>query len=486
MRAIISGRAGIAVLIDDMSVSYIDVEEPQRRVPCQAHDIPFLLGDEPLTETIQDVDLESAVLMLERATSCSEALQLTMHLLNPNLDSTIRREAADAVDALLYVPMIKEHVQNILTAVPFPKDADPQGAITICTTDSTVTICELLRQVEGSQPSIETVWRAWEDLPVALFQSANDRLSLRSSLVQSGIFRKAARLLSLPNCANRVLNDALQLERVREFPNHREILTHWTTLFEAASQRLSDNHLLWIDIPRLNKQFTPLIASIIHRPSATPETWSATQWAINQPDVKELVEPVVGYMVAPYGAITELREVLHVETTSQELFMQFRPLVASLLRRYGSTPELRKGLQGEIYRQFQLLVDNYDLDRGIPIAAYLTRMLSQRIFNYARDYWRGESRYIHVEPEVPEGAGVAGQGDPEGALQVQEVLSTLPSVIASLPHRQRLVLVWRYYEERSFEDIAFDLGIRPATARSLLRHAVISLRARMARDGFSE
>jgi len=177
-----------------------------------------------------------------------------------------------------------------------------------------------------------------------------------------------------------------------------------------------------------------------------------------------------------------------LESERQELYEQFRPLVGTLMRRYGSTPELRKDLQGEIYYQFRQLVDSYDLERGIPIAAYLTRMLSQRIFNYVRDYWRGESRYVHLEPEVLEGILVSPPREHDGwddALQAEDVLNALPSVIAGLPHRQRLVLVWRYYEERSFEEIAADLAIQPATARSLLRHAINSLRTRLAQQGIS-
>ena len=49
-----------------------------------------------------------------------------------------------------------------------------------------------------------------------------------------------------------------------------------------------------------------------------------------------------------------------------------------------------------------------------------------------------------------------------------------------MPHRQRLVLVWRYYDERSYEEIAAQLQIKPATARSLLRHAVAALRQNLA------
>ena len=61
-------------------------------------------------------------------------------------------------------------------------------------------------------------------------------------------------------------------------------------------------------------------------------------------------------------------------------------------------------------------------------------------------------------------------------LMTQEVLHALPAAIAKLPPRQRQVVVWRYYESRSFEEIAATLRVRPATARSLLRHGLNNLR----------
>jgi DNA-directed RNA polymerase specialized sigma24 family protein len=37
-------------------------------------------------------------------------------------------------------------------------------------------------------------------------------------------------------------------------------------------------------------------------------------------------------------------------------------------------------------------------------------------------------------------------------------------------------VLWRYYESRSFEEIAEILQVRPSTVRSLLRHGVNRLR----------
>lgn len=164
------------------------------------------------------------------------------------------------------------------------------------------------------------------------------------------------------------------------------------------------------------------------------------------------------------------------------LYEQLQPLIKRLLYRYGKTTELRLDLRGEIYYQFSQLVDSYQPERGIPIRAYLTRMLCQRVFNYVRDFWRAESHYvafgsdaIDLLESIPDTNGAEW----DEVLVADEILNTLPAAVGRLPHRQRLVVVWRYYDNLTFGEIAQRLGVKEATARSLLRHAIASLRSRM-------
>jgi len=162
-----------------------------------------------------------------------------------------------------------------------------------------------------------------------------------------------------------------------------------------------------------------------------------------------------------------------------ELYAEMAPLVQRLLYRYGKTPELRQDLEGEIYCRFCRLLENYDPDRGIPIRPYIVRMLQQTLFNYVRDYWRYESRVTHIEMEPgTEKSFPALVCEPDLVRQLmdEELLNALPSAIAQLPERQKIVLVWRFYDGIPFEEIAERLEIQPATARSLLRHALKALR----------
>lgn len=173
------------------------------------------------------------------------------------------------------------------------------------------------------------------------------------------------------------------------------------------------------------------------------------------------------------------------ETVEQRaaLFAEFQPLVRRLIRQYGEDPELRQDLAGEIYYRFCTLLDAYDAERGIPLRAYLVRTLTASVYTFSRSQWRRQHREISLE--ATEGAiEPSDQTDPSGQwdreLMTREVLKALPAAIAKLPQRQRQVVIWRYYESRSFEDIAELLKVRPATARSLLRHGLNNLRKQVA------
>jgi RNA polymerase sigma-70 factor (ECF subfamily) len=165
------------------------------------------------------------------------------------------------------------------------------------------------------------------------------------------------------------------------------------------------------------------------------------------------------------------------------LFADFKPLVQRLMRQYGTDPDLREELVGEIYFRFCALLDAYESNRGVPLRAYLVKQLSVSVYTYVRHHWRLHRREAPIDLSL-EDINLGWLDDPTTAwidgLFSQQIRDALPAALADLPKRQSLVLRWRYYEERSFEDIAATLGIQPATARSLLRHAVAGLRRKFA------
>ncbi|MGV3722720.1 MAG: sigma-70 family RNA polymerase sigma factor [Actinomycetota bacterium] len=171
-------------------------------------------------------------------------------------------------------------------------------------------------------------------------------------------------------------------------------------------------------------------------------------------------------------------------TERETLYLDFQPLVRRLIRQYGEDPELRQDLAGEIYWRFCNLLDAYDPSRGIPLRAYMVRTLTASVYTYSRSQWRRQHREVSLDADNGAVEPAVTIPDPSSqwdrALMTQEVLNTLPAAISQLPLRQRQVVIWRYYESRSFEEIAEMLHIRPATARSLLRHGLNNLRRKVA------
>lgn len=168
-----------------------------------------------------------------------------------------------------------------------------------------------------------------------------------------------------------------------------------------------------------------------------------------------------------------------VSIDRETLYAELEPLVRRLIRRFGNTPELRRDLAGEIYYRFCTFFDAFEPERGIPLRPYLVRQLTAATYTYVRHHWRTLYREVAID-EYKSDYGFGWEEDPtvrwDQTLAEQEVAGLLPEAIGMLPRRQRQVVIWRYYEERSFEEIAEMLGVQNATARSLLRHGLNGIR----------
>jgi RNA polymerase sigma factor (sigma-70 family) len=167
------------------------------------------------------------------------------------------------------------------------------------------------------------------------------------------------------------------------------------------------------------------------------------------------------------------------------LYAEFSPLVRRLIRRYGTDHEIRADLVGEIYARFCDLYARFDPARGVPLRPYIARQLTWSIHTFCRAYWRQCAR------ELQESAEEGAAGDSRAAPPVSSVediddqlCRVLSAAIGRLPERQRQTLILRYYDDKTFDEIAAMLGVQPASARSLLRNAIANLRIEPSLRGF--
>jgi len=104
--------------------------------------------------------------------------------------------------------------------------------------------------------------------------------------------------------------------------------------------------------------------------------------------------------------------------------------------------------------------------------AYLRRMLTNTFLSTKRP----KSRRLEVLTDAPPDAGHTPVGGTEERM-------TLWPHVKSLPPRQRAVVVLRYYEDLSEQEIANVLGCSTGNVKATAHHALKSLRATLGSDG---
>jgi RNA polymerase sigma-70 factor (ECF subfamily) len=111
---------------------------------------------------------------------------------------------------------------------------------------------------------------------------------------------------------------------------------------------------------------------------------------------------------------------------------------------------------------------------------WLRRLLLNNLADFVRRYREAGKRQIDREVPLPGGDESADRGGdvaatmptPSGAAVARETAAALQRVLERLPEDYRQVIVLRYQEERSFDEIGAALGLTANAARKLLLRAV--------------
>lgn len=227
MDAVVSGRAGIALLRSDDSITSISVANPKRLVPRSASAWNLLFGDARDIQVLENVSVDDAVRALDRAHKRTMALDLALIQLDPDLSEPQRRHAADALELLVREQACLEDLSFVLYARPVPRTADLEGARGNAASGSKVVL--LLSELAAHQPAILRVATAWDMVrSSAQVEDQDDWDSLRRAAVECGLFY----LLSVNASVSRVaeaLTVAVQRSDTRPIPSARRVLTRWIT-----------------------------------------------------------------------------------------------------------------------------------------------------------------------------------------------------------------------------------------------------------------
>ena len=165
----------------------VSEESPSTLVRIPPADIRWCFGS---ISDLREFDADTVETLLDEIKvrqSSDRALQLTLILLDRDEPLVVRKEAAECLSELFEIDEVTTYVANRLYSSPMPDVADLDQAIELCNED-TVTQ-GLLKRLLADQQEIRDRWEVWENLPIGMFGSLEDKRTFRSVATREGAFR---------------------------------------------------------------------------------------------------------------------------------------------------------------------------------------------------------------------------------------------------------------------------------------------------------
>jgi len=135
----------------------------------------------------------------------------------------------------------------------------------------------------------------------------------------------------------------------------------------------------------------------------------------------------------------------------------------------GRSREEAEDLTAQTFERALRAIDRYE-ERGVPFSAWLLRIAAHVVADRAR-----RAAPLDDAPPLDDDDGAA-DGAPDWT-EEWELATWLGGHLATLPEDQRRVVWLRYYEDRSFGDVAARMDRSENAVKQLLRRALATVRA---------
>jgi RNA polymerase sigma-70 factor, ECF subfamily len=180
-----------------------------------------------------------------------------------------------------------------------------------------------------------------------------------------------------------------------------------------------------------------------------------------------------------------------------ELLAQHRPYLRQLIE-LRLEPRLRPRVDAsDVVQEAQLeaarRLEAYLREPAMPFRLWLRQLAYDRLLMLRRHHVGAERRSVAREVALPDrsslllaGPLLAGGSTPSQRLDRQELAGRVRRAVAQLPAIDREVLLMRTFEELSYEEVAYLLGVNPAAARKRHGRALLRLHKLLAGDGLRE
>jgi tetratricopeptide (TPR) repeat protein len=188
MKALISGQAGIAVLIDGNEYTSIEVHSTES-VRRAEHDVPYLVGDASDLIELDETSRDDAARELEVAWLKDRSIHLALIALDREAASSSRQSAVECLSDLLKELPVADFVRNRLYAAPLPPSADLSRTLDLAESCGSTKFASILKEVRTAQEPIRRNRLAWDALRPDLFGGIAEKERFGFAAVESGMFR---------------------------------------------------------------------------------------------------------------------------------------------------------------------------------------------------------------------------------------------------------------------------------------------------------
>ena len=220
----ISGRAGVALIMDGNQFASIHSTRPEETVPRKAEEFHYLIGEGRDFFTIENVTRDEIVQRLLLAEDEEDALRLALILQDPAKSERMRRRAASALEELLSEG-VGDFVEGVFYAKPIPDGLDVRGGMEIARAVDASEVEIFLQLFWTHRDAIRVVREAWSAIPADLFNGQQDRW--QATLVRGAVFRDLARSHAESGRVNDVFVAIRMRPSIKALPNDREIMQKW-------------------------------------------------------------------------------------------------------------------------------------------------------------------------------------------------------------------------------------------------------------------
>jgi tetratricopeptide (TPR) repeat protein len=227
MDAAISGRAGVAVLIDGKALFSFDVDEPHDLVPRETYEARLLLSEARDLQVFENVTHDDVIPALDRAFKSACALDLALIMLDAELSDDCRIEAADDLEALIRDSDIRIRVENVMYARSLPKGGDIAGALDCALFAGRARVLEFLQSLDANQSAIRAVCGSWDAIDARMFGADDAKRDFMGSAVNRGIFRFMALAAADTSMLGQAQIMALRDPQFNGFANRITIFKEW-------------------------------------------------------------------------------------------------------------------------------------------------------------------------------------------------------------------------------------------------------------------